>query len=305
MLENLQLGVIIKRKDQWGLRRIQPRGSVQNDLTDEWVKQYKDFMHGKEEIPFATSDEPTKGQYFSISPYTLDKSLANINSSNASRNTKPFDIRILSNSILSRSVKGIVAFMRDSKNNNNELMLFQNFSQRQIIRPGRKKWLSFEGDGYEVIKRRFLGLDDKLTAVYSSKDEKLLFNTYPSASKVLDLSKYYYVASNGDIRDLLEHPLFECENMRRIIKNSKYFHRRRFAMLKDSDILKKISAGDVERISDRYGLGIQVRDDKIVFPEDSHIARTLLQLLNDEIYQGELSNILYQATGKRPYRRGT
>ena len=311
MLKNLQIGVIIKRKDQWGLRRIPPRGSAQDTLTDEWNRQYKDFMDGKEEIPFTTSYEPTKGEYFSIRPYELDRSLANTNSLNASRNTDNFDIGILSNSILSKSIKGIVAFMQDGNNNDNELMLFQNFSKRQIIRPGRASWLAFEGDSYEVIKGSFLGLDDKLAAVYSSRDEKLLFNTYPSASKVLDLSKYYYVASNEDIRDLLEQPLFECEDMQKIVKNSKYFHRRRFAMLKNTDILEKLSAGDVvsvrdvKRVSTRHNLGIQVRDDKIVFPENSDVAKTLLQLLNEEIYQGELSGTLFQANSKRPYERST
>ena len=301
MLKNLQLGVIIKSKNRWGLQRIPPRDSAQDTLTDEWERQYKDFIDGKEEIPFTTSDEPAAGEYFSICPYKLDKSLADTNSRNI-KNTEPFRInRILSSNILSRSIKGIVAFVQDDKNNDNELMLFQNFSKRQIIRP--RNWLSFQGDSYEVIKGRFLGLDDKLTAVYSSRDKKLLFDKYPSASRILDLSDYYYVASNGDIRNLLEHRLFECEDMQSIMTNSKRFHRRRFAILKDSDILEKISAGDVEQVSNRHNLGIQVRGDRIVFPENSDVAKTLLQLLNEEIYQGELSGTLFQANSKRPYRR--
>ena len=237
---------------------------------------------------------------FSICSYKLDKSLADFKSGN-SRNIEEIDI----NKIRVSWIKGIVAL--GQTDGDNKLMLFQNFSKRQMIRP--RISLSYRRDTYQGIKGRILTLDDKLRAVYSSKDEKLLFDKYPSTSRILDLSKYYYVASDTDIRDLLEHRLFEYDDMQRIMKTSEYFHRRRFAMLKDSDILEKISAGDVvsvrdvERVSNRHNLGIQVRDDKIVFPENSDVAKTLLQLLNEEIYQGEFSGTLLQASAKRPYRR--
>ena len=294
MLKNFQLGAIIKPKNQWGLRVFSfYDDSLRRTFADEWERQYKTFMDGKKEIPFTTSDEPAADEYFSIYSYKLDKSLAGVNSGNT-RNIA--EIRI--NSIPDSLIKGIVAFARDD--GNNELMLFQNFSRRQIIQA--KMSLYHDSDTYKGIEGRVLGFDDKLRAVYSSRDEKLLFDKYPSTSRILDLSNYYYVASNKDIRDLLEHPLFACEDMQRIMTNSEYFHRRRFAMLRDSDILENISAGDVERISDRHCLGIRVRGDRIVFPEESDVAKTLLQLLNEEIYQGELSGTLFQANSKRPYR---
>lgn len=293
MLRNFQLGAIIRRNKQSELRSFSCRESLQNILADEWEKQYETFINDTEETDFVTSYTLDSGELFRICPYNLPDWLANINSENI-RNIQEIHI----NRFPSDSIKSIVAFARDG--NNNELMLFQNFTGRQVIQPGRL--LVFRDNSYRSIQDKALGLSDKLTAVYLSREEKLLFEKYPSTQRFLPLDDYYYLASNRDIRDLLNHRLFECEDVQNIMTNAKRFQRRRFAMLKSSNILDNISAEDVRRVSIIYDLGIQVRDDKIVFPDEADVAKTLLQLLNEEIYQGALTGTVFQANSKRPYR---
>ena len=108
-----------------------------------------------------------------------------------------------------------------------------------------------------------------------------------------------------DIRALLNHNLFICEDEKKILKNANQYMRRRFAILKDSDILERLSAEYVqEKVAEhKLPIPIQVRCGKLVFPTENNDAKVVLQFLNEEIYQGALTGEYYETNSKRIYRR--
>lgn len=191
--------------------------------------------------------------------------------------------------------QGIVAFARDD--NNEDILLFQNFTSSQIIRSHRL--LFIQEDRYDELRRPAITLAGKLSAVYLPKEEKLLFRSFRNVNTFLPLSDIYYEASEEDIMDILSHTLFECSDKNTLINNSTQWMRKRFAMLKDSGTLDDYSVARIERRARRYNVGIQVVNDKIIFPTDNAKAKRLLQLLNEEIFQGALTDEIYETNSKR------
>ena len=245
MLKNFQLVAILNQNDESKLQSFSLLDSLQNTLADQWEKQYETFIAQTEERDFTTAYTLGTGEVFRICPYKLPDWLAGIDSQNI-RNIEEVDI----NEIPASSIKGIVAFARDDENN--ELMLFQNFTGRQVIRPGG--FIFLQNNTYRSIEGRALGLNNKLTAVYSPESEKLLFNSFHYAKTFLPLANAYYTASNGDIRNLLSHKLFVCEDKEKIVDDATQFIRRRFAILKDSQILDHVSATLVKERAAKYNL---------------------------------------------------
>ena len=192
-------------------------------------------------------------------------------------------------------IQGIVGFARDDSNEN--VLLFQNFTPSQVIRSN--KLMFIQGDRYDELRRPALTLANNLSAVYLPKEEKLLFRSFRNVNTFLLLSDIYHEASEEDIMDILSHTLFECSDKNTLVNNSTQWMRKRFAMLKDSRILDDYSVTRIERRARRYNVEIQVVNGKIIFPTDNAKAKKLLQLLNEEIFQGALTDQIYETNSKR------
>ena len=300
MLKNFHLVAIINPKHEWNLQRFSLEDSLQNTLAGEWENQYKTLIEQKEEREFTINYTLRPGEYFRICPYELPEWLADNNSENI-RTIDEFSI----NASQYRSVKSVVAFARDDENN--ELMLFQNFTGGQVIKPGGI--IFRRNNTYKSIEGSALRLDNKLMAVYFPKSKTLSFRNARSVNKFLPLSGASYEASNKDIRDIVNHDLFECKNAEEIVTSATQFARTEFAILRASEILERLTAkfGSHTAVSVRdraaeHGIQIQVQEDKIVFPTESADATELLQFLNQQIFRGPLTNELLQTNSTIPYK---
>ena len=248
------------------------------------------------EVDFAINYKPEEGEHFSICPYNLPEWLEGKNSENARKIE-----RIHRNEYLVNSITGIVAFTRDGRDS--ELMLFQNFSKGHIIQPGGYVFFgpeaSSDPDLYKSSDSRLLRLDNKLSAVYFPEQKKLLFDSFRNVNTFLPISDSYHIASKKDILNILDHELFECDNKNTVVSNATQFMRRRFAILKDSEILDTLCAEKVEEQAKEHSINVQINDNKIIFPTENDQARTLLQFLNEEIFQGSLTNEIYETNSKK------
>ena len=139
----------------------------------------------------------------------------------------------------------------------------------------------------------------KLSAVYLPDDRKLLFRSFRNIKTFLPLSDFYEEASETDILEVLNHRLFECQDKNKLVNNSTQWIRKRFAMLKETKILNRLSITQIETRSENFDINIEIEDDKIVFPTDNVEAKKLLQLLNEEIFRGALTDDIYETNSKK------
>ncbi len=295
MFDNFHIAAITKRNGM-KLRLVEPRGQLQRALSNNWSGQFQKFTTQVHEIDFAINYKPEEGEHFRICPYDLPPWLEGKNSENIKKVE-----RIHRSDYLVNAIAGIVAFTRDR--GNNELMLFQNFSKGHIIQPGGYIFLGPDAfshpDLYSNADSRLLRLDNKLSAVYFPEEKKLLFDSFRNVNTFLPISDSYRLASKKDILNILNHKLFECDDENTIVNNATQFMRRRFAMLKDAEILGALSAAKVKEQADEHNIDIRINDDKIIFPTENHQAKILLQFLNDEIFRGSLTNEIYETNSKK------
>ena len=70
-------------------------------------------------------------------------------------------------------------------------------------------------------------------------------------------------------------------------------------MLKETRILDRLSITQIEKRSENFDIDIKIESDKIVCPTDNVEVKKLLQLLNEEIFRGALTDDLYETNSKK------
>ena len=237
MLENFHLAAIINEGSQTHLQRIPLRQALQDDLAKSWQIQYDSFFEEIQEIDFNASYQPDEHERFCLQNYDPPNWLAEENSQTIS------DIDVISHhtSIYS-SIKGIVAFGQNDQGE--ELVLFQNFSQSRVIRPGR--FLFLEGGTYQSPQRPGLTLDGKLSAIYKPAESKLLFQNFRTVNTFLPLAEFYKEASEQEILAVLNHNLLASKDPNTMATGANQWFRKRFAMFRDSGVLDNYSAQEIK-----------------------------------------------------------
>ena len=249
MFENFHLAAISKQKSQMRLLQIPLHQALQDSLSQSWGTQYKSFVENIEEIDFDPGYQPDEHQRFGIDEFELPGWLVEENSQTI------HELEVITrNEELIDSVKGIVAFARNEQSE--ELMLFQNFTRSQVIRPGR--FLLLQHDTYKGIEHPGLTLADKLSAVYSSVDKKLFFHNLRTVNTYLPISDFYEEASEEQIREVLKHDLLAPEDPDAIAVGANQWFRKRFAMLKASGVLDNYTAKEIQERSDDYDVSIAI-----------------------------------------------
>jgi hypothetical protein len=290
MLENFQLAAIVRRAGQTRPLRIPLHQALQDELAESWTTQYEAFVGNIDEIDFNPGYTPEADERFCLNNYQLPDWLNDEDSQSAG------DLdAITDDDALLDATKGLAAFARDD--DGTEIILFQNFSRSRVIRPGH--FLFLQNNTYETTERPGLTLDNKLSAVYLQAGQKLLFHSFRTVNTFLPLADFYEEASEEEIREILDHKLLAAEDADALAVDSNQWFRKRFAMLRDSGVLDKYSAKQIQARSKGYDVEVHVSKGAIVFPAEKVAAKKLLQFLNEELFRGAITATLYETNSKR------
>ena len=290
MLENFHLAAIVKQGGRTELLRVPLDGALQDSLAQSWHTQFGAFVEGVQQLAFDAGYHLDENECFSLPDYSLPDWLEREDSRVAVQ-LEP----ITSRDAVIDSIRGTVAFAQDCRGD--ELILFQNFTPSQVIRPGRS--LIWRHDTYVGNERPGLTLDVKLSAVYLSGQRKLLFRSFRTVNTFLPLEEFYRDASEDEIREVLGHDLLAPEDVDLLATQPSQWLRRRFAMLRDSDVLDRYSAEEIRERSQGYSVDLKLSNGKIVFPADRAGAKKVLQFLNEERFRGPITETLYETNSKR------
>src|SRR3990167_7600966 len=269
MLKSFQLAAIAGKGATVQVLRVPLHQTLQQKLATDWQAQLDRFLSGTQEIEFNAGYTPEEHECFALADFVPPQWLA------SATNTSVASLApIHQNDTLISAVRGIMGVARDQ--GGADLMLFQNFSRSHVIQPGQ--FLFLQNDTYETTEKPGLALDNKLSAVYYPGSKKLLFRNFRTVNTFLPLSDYYEEALATDTNQ---------------------WFRKRFALLRDSGVLDKFSAKQIQARSKGYGLEIQIVKEQIVFPEAKAAAKKLLQFLNEELFRGPITDTLFEANSKR------
>lgn len=290
MLENFQLAAIVKTGQEMRLLQIPLHQELQNTLAERWTEQYAEFLGNTTEVDFDAGYNPERNERFRLNDYQLPEWLRKENS----LTIQNLDA-ISTNDQFIDSIKSVVAFARNEQHQ--EVVLFQKFSRSHVIKPGSSLFLQ---DGtYETVQKPGITLDTKLSALYFPAQQRLLFHNFRTTNSFLPLADFYEEASEQEIREVLKHKRLAPEDAEALAVDVNQWFRKRFAMLRDSEILDKYTTKQLKARSKGYEINVQVKGDKIVFPADKTEARRLLQFLNEELFRGVITKTLYETNSKR------
>lgn len=290
MLSNFHLAALRKHQAQTELFHIPLHQALQDLLAKTWGQQLGVFTNNVKEITFNAGYKPENHERFRLSDFDFPEPLHGINSLNVQELSS-----ISQHEDTMDSIKAIVAFCRH--NAGEELVLFQNFSRSHVIEPG--SFLFLRNNTYESAVRPGLQLDNKLSAVYSAQEKRLLFHNFRVTNTFLPLAEFYEEASEEAIRQILSHKHLAPEDVEALAIDANQWFRKRFAMLRDSGVLDQYSPQQIKNRSKNYDVEVQIAKGRIVFPADKGAAKRLLQFLNEEIYRGAITDTLYETNSKR------
>ncbi len=160
MFKEFQLVVITRAGKKTRLLNVPLHQPLQKQLAAIWGDQYKAFTTDCQYIEFNAGYNPDEHERFLIENYKRPNWLEGLDSTTVENLDE-----ISNHENLIDSIKGIAAIVRDS--NGNDLILFQNFSRAQVIRPGR--FLLLRNNTYESSDKPGLNLDGKLAALYDTR----------------------------------------------------------------------------------------------------------------------------------------
>lgn len=290
MLEHFQLAAIVKRRTATELLRIPLHRNLQSTLSETWSEQFARFANGVSEIEFEAGYTAGINERFRISNFTLPEWLKGVDTESASALDS-----IGSDQNEFRSVTGMVAHSRVE--GGRELVLFQNFTRTQVIKPG---WFLLLGsDTYKSNEKPGLTLKNNLSAVYDKVACKLLFKNFRTTNTFLPLADYFAEASDQEIKEILDHATFELEDLD--IRHSEFnqWFRTRFSILRHSKVLDDYSADEIHARSLGFDVNVRVSNGKVVFPTNRSEAKRLMQFLCEEIYRGPITETIYETNSKR------
>lgn len=290
MFNDFQLAAIAKTQGGYQLLQIPLGQNIQTEFRATWYQQYLEFTNEIEEIPFDPGFQPEGEQRFVLTDYDLPAWFDDVQRNSVDE----LDLISVHEQQID-NIKGLVAFVQ--KEDDSEMLLFQNFSRAHVIRPGR--FLFLDRDLYKSAENPGLALQGKLSAIYEPLQSKLLFQHFRTTNTFLPLTDQYEEASEESIREILAHERLLPENVDALALNASQWFRKRFALLRDSEILDDYTAAEIAHHAGAYGVNIEVEDDKVVFPADKHTAKRVLQFLNEELYKGAITNRLYETNSKR------
>ena len=89
------------------------------------------------------------------------------------------------------------------------------------------------------------------------------------------------------------------------VNKASYWFRNRLTLLKDSGVLDRYSAKEIESKAKGFGVPIQIVNGKILLPSDANTARKLLRFLNEEYFRGAITGKVYTTNVKQARRLNT
>ena len=291
MLNNFHLVAIILKSTR-KLRQIPMSSDLQDELAEDWQCQHDKFVQDIEEIPFDPGYKPDDHERFCEHDYKLPEWLEKENSLTVSSLDR-IEQAEMSN------IKGVMAFARNE--HNQELMLFQNFKRFQVIETDSIRSLFLRDDTYTNVGTPGFTLGKKLSAIYHSTGRKLLFHSFHNVNVFLELSEYFREASEEEIREILSHEVLFPENLEASAANPSPSFRKKYALLKQSGVLDRFTARQIQSLSEGYDVSIELSADneKVVFPSKKSDALKLLGFLNDDYVRGAVTGIPYITNSKR------
>ena len=274
--ESLNLFALLA-DDESAVRRIPLSRDLQSEISDYILAQKIEFFSDQRKVEFNGSYHADEDEIFSIRGYPLDRALIE-----ALEN--PLGLDILD---LNSEARHIVALFAGTWTRANRFICFQSFDARKLItKEGITLFIS--GDTYTKLKDAGLTLQGKLTALFLKNE--LLFYSYHSTRRFLELSAYYKEATDTDLEDFAGHESLDVGDLQDFMETADAQIRKKVTLLQTNKVLDSVSVKEIQTRAKEYGVKVRVKKNQIAVPSDKAELKDLLRFLDEDYFTTILTN---------------
>ena len=249
-----------------------------NDLCNNYLKQDK-------LIKFNGKYKPEANEMLYINNFNLNPNILNCLNNSA-----------ILNSYTPANKSRIRAIFSGYQTNEDYIIAFQYFNKEQHL---TNKGLQFfySNDTFSIEKREGISILNKIDCLY--KNKTLYFKSFVLTNRILNLSKYYRIATNDDLRTFSQLNELYIEDNINLKDLSDTIIRRKIAELLDYNFFNNFTVKQIKKEAKEIGYELTSINNKIVIPNTRKELKTLVKFLSNEVYKGAFDKKLRESNSSR------
>lgn len=291
MFENCSVMVIKAGSKPEEILRLELDAETQKAVCETFAAAKDDLITDKSRVPFDGSYKPHRDEFLTIESFQLPVEIMD-----AIRN--PLGVAAFDKENEEfPEIKAIFVGERIQTGETEKFnVAFQRFRKEQYISTKLFN-LFFEKNTFFREKRFGISISDTIDCYFT--EGELLFSSFYFARQVFDLGQYYRSATDNEVDSFTTNDALAIENTESFKGMADTWIRRKIAMINDSKVLTNYTASEIKTIAADTGVSIDIKEEKIVIPNDKETIKVILGFLDEEAYRGPFSQKTYLANSKR------
>lgn len=271
--------------------RVEIDSNTQKSICETFAGALNNLTADKTRVIFDGSYKPNEDEFLTIENFQLSDEIKD-----AIRN--PIGVKAFQKSNGEfPEIKSIFVGER-TENGKSEIfnIAFQRFRKEQYI---STKWcnLFFDEKTFIQEKRYGISIADFVDCFYANGE--LQFFSFYFARQIFDLADYYRSATDSEVDSFATSDKLNFEDQLAFYGMANTWIRRKIAMINDSQVLTSYSAMEIKKRAKKVGVEMEVKDKKVIIPNDKERVKVILGFLDEEAYKGPFSQNTFLANSKR------
>lgn len=181
-----------------------------------------------------------------------------------------------------------------------ETYLFQMFSSGNLLENKYVMKFFQEQHNFTRMTEKAFIINNKIQAIHN--DGRLYFKSFPSASKIFNLSASMVAATTAEVTGFGNKDNVSI-NVDWLTSHANAKTRRLIKMVTESgtlDMYMGLGRRQRKLLADSVNINIDIRDDKLILPSNVGQVNKILEFLNEDVYKGLITSNIFRTNSKRP-----
>ncbi|MDR2265528.1 MAG: DUF4868 domain-containing protein [Enterobacter asburiae] len=191
-------------------------------------------------------------------------------------------------------------FMATDYPANKNKVAIQNFTRKQILNASKYLWLN--KNTFSMSDALGFNLEDKLVALIEK--DKISFKSFHNLRSIFDMNKYFAEATKADLDNFVKQSLFDIPTGFDINKIADNVIRTKVALINKSGILSNHNLPEIKLAAKNLNFNIQTtgsgKAEKITLPSTKKELKELLDFLDEDYFNSEITKQRFRSNSKRP-----
>jgi hypothetical protein len=281
--------------DESPARRIPVTAALQRDLSAFFAQEADSLLQDNEEVDYDPGYSPSHDEILVLRNFQLPEPLRNL------REAQDRVERLSDDNLEDGRVTCILGLKQAPQTGRRDLV-FQDFSQRQVIRKNTWRYLLLDGNTFKQSDNTGISIGQRVTAVFRGGD--LYFKSEILIRRFLDLDQVFKEATDDEVRSFTQSAVWAPFAPAMAIDFADQNVRRKITSLMKRNVLGAVPSERIEEQARVFGIPLfRTPDQKLQLPTDKRMFKSVVRLLSDDLFKGPVSGESFLTNSKRPYGR--